>query len=63
MTNNLHMSTEVVKQRARGRRAERLELIREQVESGRLIIRQATPEERERYGIRPDDPEQEPSCR
>ena len=33
-----------------------LEAIARQVESGRLVIRRATAEERERYGIRaPDD--------
>lgn len=34
------------------RRERRLAEIREQVASGRLIIRQATAEERERFGIR-----------
>lgn len=55
MTDGLRMSSKVVKQRAKGRRADRLALIQEQVESGQLVIRQATPEERERYGIRLDD--------
>lgn len=55
MTDGLRMSSKVVKQRAKGRRADRLALIEEQVESGQLVIRQATPEERERYGIRTGD--------
>jgi hypothetical protein len=40
-------------------REERLEQIRQQVEAGSLVIRQATPEERERYGIRADHREDE----
>jgi len=62
MSAGLRMSSKAVKQRAKGRRAERLEQIREQVESGQLVIRQATDEERQKYGIRPDGPEQEAPC-
>lgn len=57
MSDGLRMSSAVAKVRAKGRRAERLEQIREQVESGQLVIRQATDEERERYGIRRHDPQ------
>ncbi len=37
------------RQRAEERRAEKLERVREQVESGSLVIRQMTEEERRRY--------------
>lgn len=63
MTDGLRMSSKVVKQRAKGRRAERLDQIREQVESGQLVIRQATEEERQRYGIRTAEPGPGESCR
>jgi len=46
------MSSRTVRLRAWQLREERLADIQAQVESGRLVIRQATVEERERYGIR-----------
>ena len=42
------------RERAEERRAEKLEAIREQVDSGRLIIREMTSEERLKYAPRPD---------
>jgi hypothetical protein len=38
------------------RRKEQLDLIREQVKDGTLVIRQMTPEEREKYPPRPRKP-------
>jgi len=63
MTDGLRMSSKIRKQRASRRYAERMAQIREQVESGQLVIRSATPAEREKYGIRPDASEREASCR
>ena len=40
-------------QKAEEKREEKLELIREQVESGSLVIRKMTKEERRRYPRRP----------
>ncbi len=37
------------RERADEKRAEKLEMVREQVESGSLVIRQMTDEERRRY--------------
>jgi hypothetical protein len=42
------------RERAEEKRQEKLDLIREQVESGALTIRQMTTEERRRYPPRPD---------
>jgi hypothetical protein len=44
------------RQRAEENRAAKLELVREQVESGSLVIRQMTQEERRRYPPRPVAP-------
>jgi hypothetical protein len=41
------------RQRAEEKRAEKLDLIRHQVKSGRLMIRQMTDEERRQYPPRP----------
>jgi hypothetical protein len=41
---------------AEEKRAEKLELVREQVKSGSLVIRQMTDEERRRYPPRPPQP-------
>jgi hypothetical protein len=38
-----------VRERAEEKRAEKLERVREQVESGSLVIRKMTDEERQRY--------------
>jgi hypothetical protein len=43
-------------ERAEEQREAKLELIREQVESGSLVIRKMTPEERRRYPQRPAPP-------
>ena len=43
-------------QKAEEKREEKLELIREQVESGSLVIRKMTKEERRRYPRRPTSP-------
>lgn len=42
--------------RAEEKRQEKLELVRQQVESGALVIRQMTAEERARYPPRPPQP-------
>jgi hypothetical protein len=44
------------RERAEEKRQEKLDLVREQVESGGLVIRQMTDEERERYPPRPEPP-------
>jgi hypothetical protein len=44
------------RERAEERREAKLELVKEQVESGSLVIRQMTDEERERYAPRPVQP-------
>jgi hypothetical protein len=41
------------RERAEEKRQEKLDLVREQVESGALVIRQMTPEERRQYPPRP----------
>lgn len=40
------------REQAEQRRLEKLELVRQQVESGSLVIRQMTVEERRRYPLR-----------
>ncbi|MBV9802193.1 MAG: hypothetical protein JO130_03350 [Solirubrobacterales bacterium] len=42
------------RERAEEKRAEKLAQVREQVESGTLVIRRMTDEERRRYPPRPD---------
>jgi hypothetical protein len=44
------------REKAEEKRVARLELVREQVESGSLVIRQMTDEERRRYPPRPVGP-------
>ena len=44
------------RERAEEKRQEKLELVKEQVESGNLTIRQMTEEERTRYAPRPVPP-------
>jgi hypothetical protein len=44
------------RERAEEKRAEKLERVREQVESGSLVIRQMTAEERRRYPLVPPQP-------
>jgi hypothetical protein len=44
------------RERAEEKRAEKLEQVREQVETGSLVIRQMTDEERRQYPPRPDRP-------
>lgn len=44
------------RERAEEKRAEKLEQVREQVESGSLVIRKMTDEERERYPPVPPQP-------
>ena len=41
------------RERAEEKRAAKLDLVREQVESGALVIRQMTEEERRKYPVRP----------
>ena len=42
------------RERAEEKRAEKLAVVREQVESGSLVIRKMTDEERRRYPRRPE---------
>ena len=44
------------REKAEEKRAAKLELVREQVQSGSLVIRQMTDEERRRYPPRPVPP-------
>ena len=44
------------RERAEEKRRAKLELVREQVEGGSLVIRQMTAAERRRYGRRDDSP-------
>ena len=44
------------RERAEEKRAEKLALVREQVENGSLVIRQMTDKERRRYPPRPTQP-------
>ena len=44
------------RERAQEKRDEKLALVREQVESGSLVIRQMTDEERRRYPLRHSRP-------
>jgi hypothetical protein len=44
------------RERAEEKRQEKLDLVREQVESGSLVIRQMTDAERKRYPPRPAAP-------
>jgi hypothetical protein len=48
------------RERAEERREAKLELIREQVEAGSLVIRSMTAEERERYPPRPEQDRRTP---
>jgi hypothetical protein len=48
------------RERAEEKRLEKLDLVREQVESGDLVIRQMTDEERRRYPPRPAQPKRAP---
>lgn len=44
------------RERAEEKREAKLELVREQVQSGSLVIRKMTKEERRQYPPRPDSP-------
>jgi hypothetical protein len=44
------------RERAEAKRSEKLQLVREQVQNGSLVIRQMTDEERRRYPPRPTEP-------
>jgi hypothetical protein len=44
------------RERAEEKREEKLELVREQVQSGSLVIRQMTDDEKRRYPPRPAQP-------
>jgi hypothetical protein len=48
------------RERAAEKHEEKLELVREQVENGSLVIRQMTEEERRRYPRRPVPPPKRP---
>jgi hypothetical protein len=44
------------REKAEEKRLAKLDLVREQVENGELVIRQMTDEERRRYPVRPVPP-------
>ena len=44
------------RERAEEKRAEKLELVRQQVKSGSLVFRKMTDDERRRYPPQPPDP-------
>jgi hypothetical protein len=46
------------RERAQQKRREKLAMIREQLDSGELTIRQMTPAERKKYPPRPPEPRQ-----
>jgi hypothetical protein len=47
------MPPKTTRQRAEEKRQEKLELVQEQLDSGSLVIRQMTDDERERYPPKP----------
>jgi len=47
------------RERAEEKRQEKLDLVREQVDNGSLVIREMTDEERRRYPPRPPKPKRE----
>jgi hypothetical protein len=51
------------RERAEERRQQKLESVKEQVESGSLVIRRMTDEERTRYPPRPERPARSPRRR
>jgi len=50
------MPMKTTRERAEEKRLAKLDAVQEQVESGRLVIRQMTDEERRRYPPRPPKP-------
>ena len=44
------------RERAEEKRQAKLDLVREQVQSGALVIRQMTDEERQKYPVKPPPP-------
>jgi hypothetical protein len=53
MSTHSHQGSKTMRERADEKREAKLELVREQVESGSLVIRKMTDEERRRYPPRP----------
>jgi len=51
------MDVKTARERAEEKRQEKLDQIRAQLESGALVIRQMTDEERRRYPVRPHPPQ------
>jgi hypothetical protein len=51
-----HQTQKTTRERAREKYEAKLELVREQVQNGSLVIRQMTDEERRRYPPRPVSP-------
>ena len=60
MSTDRDQAPKTARERAEEKHEEKLELVREQVESGSLVIRQMTDEERRRYPPRPPTPKQPP---
>lgn len=56
MSTDSDRKPKTTRDRAEEKHEEKLELVREQVQSGSLVIRQMTDEERRRYPPRPAQP-------
>jgi hypothetical protein len=56
MPSNPRHTPRTARERADDEREAKLDLVREQVESGSLVIRRMTADERRRYPPRPDSP-------
>ena len=56
MATDRQKAPKTTRERAAQKHEEKLELVREQVENGSLVIRQMTDEERRQYPPRPERP-------
>jgi len=56
MSAHSNQTRKTTRERAEEKREAKLEVVREQVQSGSLVIRQMTDEERRRYPPRPAQP-------
>jgi hypothetical protein len=56
MPSDSHQTPKTSRERAEDKREEKLEVMRSQIESGSLVIRQMTDEERRKYPPRPASP-------
>lgn len=60
MSTDKDQPPKTARERADAKHEEKLEMVREQVENGSLVIRQMTDEERRQYPPRPVKPKQTP---